>query len=28
MNGVLAIAGFTALYMVGYGIDAVLTDRP
>jgi regulator of sigma E protease len=28
MNGVLAIAGFTALYMVGYGIDAVLTDPP
>jgi len=28
MNGVLAIAGFTALYMIGYGIDAVLTDPP
>ena len=28
MNGVLAIAGFAALYMVGYGIDAVLTDPP
>ena len=28
MNGVLAIAGFTTLYMVGYGIDAVLTDPP
>ena len=28
MNGVLAIAGFTALYMLGYGIDAVLTDPP
>jgi regulator of sigma E protease len=28
MNGVLAIAGFTALYTVGYGIDAVLTDPP
>jgi len=28
MNGVLAIAGFTALYMVGYGIDAVLSDPP
>jgi regulator of sigma E protease len=28
MNGVLAIAGFAALYMLGYGIDAVLTDPP
>jgi regulator of sigma E protease len=28
MNGVLAIAGFTALYMIGYGMDAVLTDPP
>jgi regulator of sigma E protease len=28
MNGVLAIAGFTALYMIGYGIDAVLSDPP
>src|SRR6185295_17644747 len=28
MNGVLAIAGFTALYMVGYGVDAVLSDPP
>src|SRR5437667_3972970 len=28
MNGVLSIAGFTALYMIGYGIDAVLTDPP
>ena len=28
MNGVLAIAGFTTLYMVGYGMDAVLTDPP
>jgi regulator of sigma E protease len=28
MNGVLAIAGFTALYRIGYGIDAVLTDPP
>jgi regulator of sigma E protease len=28
MNGVLAIAGFTALYTLGYGMDAVLTDPP
>jgi len=28
MNGVLAIGGFTALYMLGYGMDAVLTDPP
>ena len=28
MNGVLAIAGFSVLYMIGYGIDAVLTDPP
>ncbi|PYQ15662.1 MAG: RIP metalloprotease RseP [Acidobacteria bacterium] len=28
MNAVLAVAGFTALYMVGYGVDAVLSDPP
>ncbi|HUG53739.1 MAG TPA: RIP metalloprotease RseP [Vicinamibacteria bacterium] len=28
MNGVLAIAVFTALFMIGYGVDAVLSDRP
>jgi len=28
MNGVLAVAGFSALYMVGYGVDAVLSDPP
>jgi regulator of sigma E protease len=28
MNGVLAIGGFTALYMLGYGMDAILTDPP
>lgn len=28
MNGVLAIAGFTALYTLGYGMDAVLGDPP
>jgi regulator of sigma E protease len=28
MNGVLAIAVFTALFMIGYGVDAVLSDPP
>jgi regulator of sigma E protease len=28
MNGVLAVAGFTALYVAGYGVDAVLSDPP
>jgi regulator of sigma E protease len=27
-NGILAIAVFTGLFMVGYGVDAVLRDRP
>jgi regulator of sigma E protease len=27
-NGILAIAVFTALFMIGYGVDAVLRDRP
>jgi regulator of sigma E protease len=28
MNGVLAVAVFTALYMAGFGMDASLYDRP
>jgi len=28
MNGVLAVAVFTALYMVGFGVDASRYDRP
>src|SRR5258708_6800300 len=27
-NGILAVAVFTGLFMVGYGVDAVLRDRP
>jgi regulator of sigma E protease len=27
-NGILAIAAFTALFMFGFGVDAVLRDRP
>jgi len=27
-NGILAIAVFTGLFMIGYGVDAVLRDRP
>jgi regulator of sigma E protease len=27
-NGILAIAVFTALFMIGYGVDNVLRDRP
>jgi regulator of sigma E protease len=27
-NGILAIGVFTALFMIGYGVDAVLRDRP
>jgi regulator of sigma E protease len=27
-NGILAVAVFTGLFMIGYGVDAVLRDRP
>src|SRR6266850_2487384 len=27
-NGILAIGVFTGLFMIGYGVDAVLRDRP